>query len=118
RGEFTPEDAEALLDDYRAKLERAFEETKELAEQQRSAGPRIRPIAKAPLEDVETAAPREALEKVQLARVDLPESFHAHKKLSRQIAKREGQFDEGQIDSAFAVAPALGSLLLEGAPAR
>ncbi|HLT48289.1 MAG TPA: multifunctional oxoglutarate decarboxylase/oxoglutarate dehydrogenase thiamine pyrophosphate-binding subunit/dihydrolipoyllysine-residue succinyltransferase subunit [Rubricoccaceae bacterium] len=118
RGEFTPEDAEALLDDYRAKLERAFEETKELAEQQRSAGPRIRPIAKAPLEDVETAAPREALEKVMRALVDLPESFHVHKKLGRLIAKREGQFNEGQIDWAFAEALAFGTLLLEGTPVR
>jgi 2-oxoglutarate dehydrogenase E1 component len=118
RGELKPDEAEALLDDYRAKLERAFEETKELAEQQRGAGPRIRPIAKAPLEAVDTAAPREALERVMRALVDLPERFHVHKKLGRLIARREEQFNGGQIDWAFAEALAFGTLLLEKTPVR
>src|SRR5690606_13169829 len=108
RGELTPEDAEGLLDDFKAKLDRAFEETKELAEQQRDAGARVRPIPSAPLEDVDTAADREALTRVMRALVDLPERFHVHKKLGRLIARREDQFDGGQIDWAFAEALAFG----------
>ncbi|MDX1419209.1 MAG: multifunctional oxoglutarate decarboxylase/oxoglutarate dehydrogenase thiamine pyrophosphate-binding subunit/dihydrolipoyllysine-residue succinyltransferase subunit [Rubricoccaceae bacterium] len=118
RGELTPDDAEALLDDFRAQLDRAFEETKELAEQQRDAGAETRPVPAAPLKEVETKASREALQQVTRALVDLPESLQVHKKLGRLIGKREEQFENGQIDWAFAEALAFGTLLLEGTPVR
>src|SRR5690606_37303866 len=87
-------------------------------EQQRGTGARVRPIPSAPLEDVDTAADREALTRVMRALVDLPESFQVHKKLGRLIAKREDQFNGGQIDWAFAEALAFGTLLAEGTPVR
>ena len=118
RGELTPEDAEEILDDFRAKLDRAFEETKELAEQRRDLDP-IAPPAPAPsVESVATAPPRETLERVMRALVDLPDDFNVHKKLGRLIARREELFRDGRIDWAFAEAMAFGTLLAEGTPVR
>jgi len=118
RGELTPEQAEAVLGDFRAQLDRAFEETKELAEQRRDAAPVRRPAPISSSDVVETAPSRESLTQVMRALVDLPESFHVHPKLGRQIARREDQFNKGQIDWAFAEALAFGTLLLDGTPVR
>ena len=53
------------------------------------------------------------------ALVDLPESFDVHKKLARLVvARREKQFENGEIDWAFAEALAFGTLLLDGTPVR
>ncbi|HYE96651.1 MAG TPA: multifunctional oxoglutarate decarboxylase/oxoglutarate dehydrogenase thiamine pyrophosphate-binding subunit/dihydrolipoyllysine-residue succinyltransferase subunit, partial [Rubricoccaceae bacterium] len=118
RGEIKPEEAERVLDDFRQKLDRAFEETKELAQQRKEADP-VPPSVPLPrTEKVETRAPRETLEKVVRALVDIPEEFNVHPKLGRQLARRDELFQKGQIDWAFAEALAFGSLLLEGTPVR
>src|SRR5690606_22334281 len=69
-------------------------------------------------DEVETAAPREALERVVRALVDLPSDFAVHAKLGRQIRRRAQQFEGGQIDWALAEALAFGTLLQEGTPVR
>ncbi|MFN3597446.1 MAG: multifunctional oxoglutarate decarboxylase/oxoglutarate dehydrogenase thiamine pyrophosphate-binding subunit/dihydrolipoyllysine-residue succinyltransferase subunit [Rubricoccaceae bacterium] len=117
RGEITPDEAEALLDDFRATLDRAFEETRELAGQRRDAQPVPRPPA-VPETPPETAAPEAALRATLRALTELPETFDVHRKLGRQIARRVQQFENAQIDWALAEALAFGSLLLEGTPVR
>jgi len=52
------------------------------------------------------------------ALTDLPDDFHAHKKLKRQFDKRDDLFEKGRIDWAFAETLAFGSLLLEDTPVR
>ncbi|MEM1117133.1 MAG: multifunctional oxoglutarate decarboxylase/oxoglutarate dehydrogenase thiamine pyrophosphate-binding subunit/dihydrolipoyllysine-residue succinyltransferase subunit, partial [Bacteroidota bacterium] len=119
RGELTPADAEVILDDFKAKLDQAFEETKELAEQRRDADPIPPPARVEPDETVDTAAPREALAAVMETLVGLPDDFAVHRKLSRLIVdRRRKQFEDGTIDWAFAEALAFGTLLLEGTPVR
>ncbi len=118
RGELTPEEAEAILDDFKGILDRAFEETKDLAEKRRDLDPIPAP-APATTGDVETAASREALTHVMETVVGLPDDFAVHKKLARLVVdRRRKQFEDGTIDWAFAEALAFGTLLLEDTPVR
>lgn len=122
RGEISPDDAEGVLDDFRTTLDRAFEETKELAEKQKDEtdGDTVmhaRPESM-PEETVDTVATREALSSVLRALVDLPDDFDVHKKLGRLIARKDDQFTSAKIDWAFAEALAFGTLLAEGTPVR
>ena len=119
RGELTPEEAEGILDDFKGILDRAFEETKDLAEQRKDLQPVSVPVAADPNADVSTAASREALGTVVDALVSLPDDFQVHKKLGRLVVdRRRKQFEEGTIDWALAEALAFGTLLLEGTPVR
>ena len=119
RGELTPEQAESILEDYKQKLDGAFEATKELAEQRRDLEPVPAPAHVEPEAPVETAASRDALGQVVEALVGLPDDFAVHRKLARLVVdRRRKQFDDGQIDWALAEALAFGTLLLEGTPVR
>ncbi len=119
RGELTPDGAESVLDDFKSILDRAFDETKELAEQRKDLQPVSVPVPVDPNAEVETAASRPALTQVMEAVVGLPDDFNVHKKLARLVVdKRRQQFEEGTIDWAFAEALAFGTLLLEGTPVR
>ena len=118
KGELTPEDAESLLDDFRARLDQAFEETKELAERQKDHQVVSQPVRVPAAVEMVTSVRRESLERVVRALVDMPEDFNVHRKLGRQFERREQQFEEGKIDWAFAEALAFGTLLQEGTPVR
>ena len=118
RGELTPEDAEEILDDFRAKLDQAFEETKELAEQHKDLQPVPEPAHIEPEEPVDTSTSRDVLDRIARTLVETPESFTVHKKLERLLARKTKQLESGQIDWAFAEALAFGSLLMEGTPVR
>ncbi|CAN5626333.1 multifunctional oxoglutarate decarboxylase/oxoglutarate dehydrogenase thiamine pyrophosphate-binding subunit/dihydrolipoyllysine-residue succinyltransferase subunit [soil metagenome] len=116
RGEITPEQAEQMLDDFRQRLDGAFEETRETAKREQEVI--RRPAHADPDEPVDTSASPEDLEKVMRSLVDLPERFNVHKKLGRVIARREDAFRDGKIDWAFAESLAFGTLLLDGHPVR
>ncbi len=118
RGELTPDQAETVLDDFRAQLDRAFEETKELAERRKLEVPVVRAPQAPDAAEVSTAPSRDALQRVMRRLVDLPEGFTVHNKLGRLISRREELFEKGQIDWAFAEALAYGTLLLEGTAVR
>jgi 2-oxoglutarate dehydrogenase E1 component len=121
RGDLDPESAEQMLDDFHAKLQRAFEETKELSDQQEETALEHHyeetPVS-VPADEVDTTVAREALEKAVRALVDLPDSFNVHPKLGRLIKRKDEQFTSGKIDWAFAEALAFGTLLQEGTPIR
>ena len=119
RGELTPEEAEDVLDDFKSKLDRAFEETKDLAERLKDADPVPPPEHIEPTDDVATAASRANLDQVMEAVVTMPDDFAVHKKLARLVVdRRRAQYETGTIDWAFAEALAFGTLLLEGTPVR
>jgi len=120
RGDMTPEDAERMLDDYRSRLQDAFERTKELAE---SDVPALENVLTAkpmlPVAKVHTAASEEDLKAVVNALNNLPESFQIHKKLDRQFSRRSKlYFEDKRIDWGFAEALALGTILLENTKIR
>ena len=119
RGELSPEEAEAVLDDFKHKLDHAFEDTKDLAERLRDAERPPAPAHVEPTDAVDTAAPRDQLAAVMETLVTMPESFNVHKKLARLVVdRRRKQFEDGTIDWAFAESLAFGTLLLDGTPVR
>ncbi len=121
RGEMTPESAESLLDDYRSRLQDAFDRTKELSEDA------VKPVLSNVLQDkeikpllkVKTAASEADLAAVVKALNSIPESFAIHNKLERQFSKREKlYFEEKRIDWGFAEALAFGTILVENTKVR
>ena len=120
RGEMTPESAEAMLDDYRNRLQDAFERTKELSDAKKPTSEELlKPRIPASLPVVKTAASEEHLTAVVKALINLPETFAIHKKLERQFSRRDKlYFEEKRIDWGFAEALALGTILLQNTKIR
>ena len=121
RGEMDPDEAEKMLDDYRDRLQEAFDRTKELdSKESVERFDLLRKKREKPeLKEVDTRAPMEDLQAIVKALVELPENLHVHKKLIRQFERRDKLFsDDKKIDWAFAEALAFGSLLLEGTTVR
>jgi multifunctional 2-oxoglutarate metabolism enzyme len=120
RGELTAEESEAAQADFRARLDRAFEETHEphdtgLAE---ARPPLDRPEPAAPSAPVETAVDRAVLDAVVHALTTWPETFHVNPKLARVLLAHRSAYEAGTIDWTLGEAAAFGSLLLEGTPVR
>jgi 2-oxoglutarate dehydrogenase E1 component len=125
RGDLTMEEAERALDDFLAKMQLAFEETRQ------SGPPSAAPTA-AVLGALEgeahtpargehgpvTAVPQDVLDTVADALHATPAGFTVHPKLARQLAGRLHIYAEGQVDWSLAEALAFGSLLLEGTDVR
>ena len=121
RGDVTPDEAEQMLDDYRGRLQEAFERTKDLEERdaEKVVEERTKRKSGARLPTVDTPATRDHLERVVDALTNLPDDFNVHRKLKRQFDKRDDLFyDKGRIDWAFAETLAFGSLLQEGTTVR
>jgi multifunctional 2-oxoglutarate metabolism enzyme len=118
RGDITMEDAEAALEDYRQRLEQAFEETKESAppKPERLGSRRSVPIGVIP--PIETGVSREMLEQVVTAVTSWPEDFTPHPKLAKQLEKRSQMLQDDAVDWAMGEALAFGSLVLEEIPVR
>jgi 2-oxoglutarate dehydrogenase E1 component len=115
RGDLSLEDAEAALDDFRARLTRAFEETHASA----SPEPRVNPeLPDACGTSPPTGVDRAVLEQVVDALVRWPEDFSINPKLERILKARRTEFEAGQVDWALAEALAFGSLVVEGNPVR
>jgi 2-oxoglutarate dehydrogenase E1 component len=115
RGDLSLADAEAALDDFRARLTRAFEET------HASAAPEPRVNPELP-DTVETSPPTgvelEVLDRVVQALVTWPTDFSISPKLEKILRARRTEFDAGHVDWALAEALSHGSLVLEGTPVR
>ena len=119
RGDMGLDEAEQMLDDYRALLQEAFDRVKALSEKKEELKvlPRPREVREEPA--VTTSAAHDDLLATVRALVNLPDHFNAHEKLSRQFERRDALFsEERKIDWAFAEALAIGSLLVEGTVVR
>jgi multifunctional 2-oxoglutarate metabolism enzyme len=117
RGDITLEEAEAALEDYRSRLEQAFEETKESRPPQQAPERRQRQ-GLGVLPPVETGVPAETLTRILDAITSWPEDFTPHPKLAKQLERRRDMLEKGTTDWALGEALALGSLVLEGTPVR
>lgn len=117
QGDITVEDAEASLEDFRGRMQQAFEETKGTVNAQdvRAARP---PVATGVLPAVETGVERARLDEIQAVLTSFPAGFEPHPKLKKMIKARATALSEDAIDWAGAEALAFGSLLLEGFPVR
>jgi len=122
-GVLTDETAAALDQEYRKKLETTLAEVRQSA-----AAEPVGPLSESTAvfqppyshEPVETAVPREELDRIVHALTHVPEGFHVLPKLQRMLLDRRARAHEagGPYDWAFAEALAFGSLLLEGVPVR
>jgi 2-oxoglutarate dehydrogenase E1 component len=109
--------AEQALADFQGRLQRALDETRQGApDEEFVAAPH--PPAKGVLPHVATGVERSALDHVYGALSSVPEGFHVHPKLARQLAARDTMFADGEVDWALAEGLAFGSLLHEGTSVR
>ncbi|GAB3157221.1 multifunctional oxoglutarate decarboxylase/oxoglutarate dehydrogenase thiamine pyrophosphate-binding subunit/dihydrolipoyllysine-residue succinyltransferase subunit [Micromonospora sonneratiae] len=116
RGDITVEDAEELLRDFQAQLERVFKATRDAASLPKS-GPRPR-REEEPEPAVETAVDVSVVNAVGTAHATLPEGFTPHKRIQQLLDRRAKMAVEGGIDWGFGEILAIGSLLHDGVTVR
>ncbi|WP_017935453.1 multifunctional oxoglutarate decarboxylase/oxoglutarate dehydrogenase thiamine pyrophosphate-binding subunit/dihydrolipoyllysine-residue succinyltransferase subunit [Nocardioides sp. Iso805N] len=118
RGDITVAEAEQVLADYQAKLERVFTSVRD-ADAQPDRGWQTVPQypAKAAM-PTPSAVSDEVLKRVADAYVTPPMGFTVHPKVMPQLERRAKQIGEGGIDWATGELLAFGSLLMEGRPVR
>jgi 2-oxoglutarate decarboxylase len=118
REDISLDEAEAALDDFQQRLQRALDETRSHA----PTGPVRAPSTPAPLgvlPHLETGVPRPELDEVFAALDSVPEGFHVHPKLVKQFDARRTMYREhDEVDWALGEALAIGSLLAEGTSVR
>ncbi|MPZ69857.1 MAG: multifunctional oxoglutarate decarboxylase/oxoglutarate dehydrogenase thiamine pyrophosphate-binding subunit/dihydrolipoyllysine-residue succinyltransferase subunit [Actinobacteria bacterium] len=115
-GELTVEEAEASFENFRSRMQSAFDDTK-------GSAPREDFEAKEPelgkvMEPFETGVSRERLDIIWNKLTSFPDGFEPHPKLKKMIEKRSDALSDGAIDWAGAEALSWGSLLLEGVTVR
>ncbi|MEU4568089.1 multifunctional oxoglutarate decarboxylase/oxoglutarate dehydrogenase thiamine pyrophosphate-binding subunit/dihydrolipoyllysine-residue succinyltransferase subunit [Micromonospora sp. NPDC023956] len=116
RGDITVEDAEELLRDYQAQLERVFKATRDAASAPKQlARPRREDE---PEPQVETATDAAVVKAVGDAHVNLPEGFTPHKRIQQLLDRRAKMSVEGGIDWGFGEIIAFGTLLHDGVTVR
>ena len=140
RGDLDPDEAERMLDDYRDRLQEAFDRTRELnggeAAGAASSSPSDVPGAEAeagappePARDPEpssgsdstpdTSVSEACMEEIAHTLFNLPDDFNVHRKLIRHIERQRDRYLEDRgIDWALAEALAFGSLLIENTTVR
>ncbi|WP_309117803.1 multifunctional oxoglutarate decarboxylase/oxoglutarate dehydrogenase thiamine pyrophosphate-binding subunit/dihydrolipoyllysine-residue succinyltransferase subunit [Saccharothrix sp.] len=117
RGDISVEEAEKALQDFSSQLEHVFNEVRELEKHPIKASPSVEAEQQVPTK-LPTGIPRETIEKIADAHVNLPEGFTPHPRVKPVLERRAKMAREGGIDWAFAELLAFGSLVLEGRTVR
>ncbi|MGI8407129.1 MAG: multifunctional oxoglutarate decarboxylase/oxoglutarate dehydrogenase thiamine pyrophosphate-binding subunit/dihydrolipoyllysine-residue succinyltransferase subunit [Actinomycetota bacterium] len=113
RGDLTIEEAEQSFDDFRKRLQGAFDETKNNAPpEEKKAPPPSTPHGVLP--PCETGVDLDKLKHINRVVNSAPDGFEPHPKLHKQLEKRLDLLDRDAVDWAGGEALAFGSLLLEG----
>ncbi|NLU76868.1 multifunctional oxoglutarate decarboxylase/oxoglutarate dehydrogenase thiamine pyrophosphate-binding subunit/dihydrolipoyllysine-residue succinyltransferase subunit [Micromonospora sp. HNM0581] len=116
RGDITVEDAEELLRDYQAQLERVFKATRDAASTPRQLSRPARQDEPEP--QVETATEASVIKAIGEAHVNLPDGFTPHKRIRQLLDRRARMAVEGTIDWGFGEIIAFGALLHDGVTVR
>ena len=122
-GEMTADQAASIAETFKDKLQAVFDEVHLHAPKSLPSNgfggpwkgfqPRYRH------ESTLTGVPIETLRKIAEATSSVPETFHIHPKIGRQLTARLKTFESGEgVDWAFGETFAFGSLLAEGIPVR
>jgi multifunctional 2-oxoglutarate metabolism enzyme len=114
RGDLSVEDAERSLEEFRTRLQRAFDDTREEDERKVARVELERPAPMAADPAVTTAVDRATLDRLAVGLTTVPDGFDVHPKLVKWLEQRRGSLDRNAVDWSFGEALALGSLLLEG----
>ena len=135
RGDITLDEAEKAMDEFRAKLQKALEETRDrnadesLGETVGAANAANRELQlsiSGALADptphvappVDTGVSDTQVKKVFNALTSIPDGFVLHPKLARQFEARDAMMAQGEVDWGLAEAMAFGTLLDEGTSIR
>ena len=113
RGDLSPEDAELLVRDYHTKLERVFNEVRDLEKATAEPSPSVETQQQIPTKVI-TTIPVELVERIGDAHVVLPDGFTPHPRVKTVLDRRQEMSRHGGIDWAFGELLALGSLVAEG----
>ena len=117
RNDLTVEEAEQALDDFRARLQDALNDTRSV-----ERDPNVRAAdpagAVGVLPPADTAVDKATLDEVYAGLSEVPEGFTVHPKLASQFAARDQMFEGGEVDWALGEALAYGTLLSEGTSIR
>ncbi|WP_282005160.1 multifunctional oxoglutarate decarboxylase/oxoglutarate dehydrogenase thiamine pyrophosphate-binding subunit/dihydrolipoyllysine-residue succinyltransferase subunit [Propioniciclava sinopodophylli] len=117
RGDISTDDAEGVMEKFRARLEGVFKEVKSADEEDDSY--RKVPFYPAKLgKEQGTSITKETMQRIADAQVTYPEGFAVHPKVLPQMQRRAESIVSGPIDWATAELLALGSLLMEGRTVR
>ena len=117
RGDFTPQEEEDALADFRSHLQEALDDTRGV-EADPDARAKLQPAAVGVLPHMRTAVDEATVQRIYGALSSTPDGFTMHPKLAQQFVTRDKLFAGGEIDWALGEAMALGSLLLEGTSIR
>jgi 2-oxoglutarate dehydrogenase E1 component len=117
RGDITLEDAERALEDFRARLEAALDQTRSSAPPRPTSLPEVKPPP-SPVAPIGTAVERAVLDRIADRLHHPPEGLTVHPKLARQLDARSSLYAGGEVDWPLAEALAFGSMLLEGTDVR
>ncbi len=137
RGDITLEEAEQAMDEFRAKLQQALNETRDrtaveapqsdgTGAAENGNGDDLELSTSAAMADVTppvaaaiaTNVTEDRIEEVYDALRSVPDGFVLHPKLARQFETRDTMMGEGMVDWALAEALAFGTLLAEGTSIR
>jgi 2-oxoglutarate dehydrogenase E1 component len=126
RDDMTVDDADAVGEQFKARLDAAFAETQRSAPPDPSQAatpdapsePRLPAPQPDPSARVATAVDRWVLARVVDGLMTRPDGFVVHPKLERLLQAHRVAFEKDEVDWALAEALAFGSLLLEGTPVR
>jgi multifunctional 2-oxoglutarate metabolism enzyme len=113
QGDITDEEAQQLVADFQAELDRAFQASRDKGPT--SSGPRP---AVEPVTDPVSAVPRDELDTVLDYLTSPPEGHVVHPKLEKMVSERRSALANDLVDWGTAEALAFGSLARAGVPIR
>jgi 2-oxoglutarate dehydrogenase E1 component len=120
RGDISEDDEQAVEFDFKARLERAFDETRPgrhvVVDDDSPIG--IETSGEDGANPIVTRVSRETVERVVDGLTRWPEGFTVHPKLERQLLARRAMIEGDEIDWALGEALAFGSLVLDGIAVR
>ncbi len=117
RGDITIEEAEQVIRDYQAQLERVFTEVRE-ADATPTSWTTVPDYPDKPAGETQTAVSMETLKTIADAYVTPPDGFTVHPKVMPQLQRRAAAITEGPIDWGTGEILAFGALLMDGRPVR
>jgi 2-oxoglutarate decarboxylase len=113
RGDLSTQDAEEALRDYHTRLDRVFNEVRELEKAPPVPSPSVETRQLAP-SGIKTTIPADTLQRIADAAVAAPAGFTPHPRVKTVVDRRVEMARSGGIDWAFAELLALGSVAMDG----
>ena len=113
RGELTLEEAESSLEDFKHRMQQAFQETKDASKEKEDPRAAAPPVSEGVVPPADTTVERARLDHIQNRLTTFRGGFEPHPKLKRMIERRAEMLHIEAVDWAGAEALAFGSLLLE-----